>query len=83
MQRIHPAIDVLARELDVEYALASRRLYTDGAELLYDYARDAGDTPEGESARELVVVATTSASLQRSSNCTCSVSSSPQTGTRN
>jgi uncharacterized protein (DUF433 family) len=56
MQRIRPAIDVLARELGVEYALASRRLYTDGAEVLYDYARHAGDTPEGESARELVVV---------------------------
>jgi uncharacterized protein (DUF433 family) len=56
MQRIRPAIDVLAQELGVEYALASRRLYTDGAEVLYDYARHAGDTPEGESARELVVV---------------------------
>jgi hypothetical protein len=40
----------------LEHALASRRLYTDGAEVLYDYARLAGDTPEGESARELVVV---------------------------
>jgi hypothetical protein len=56
MQRIRPAIDALARELGLEYALASRRLYTDGAEVLYDYARHPGDTPEGESARELVVV---------------------------
>lgn len=56
MQRIRPAIDVLARELGLEHALASRRLYTDGAEVLYDYAQHAGDTPEGESARELVVV---------------------------
>jgi uncharacterized protein (DUF433 family) len=56
MQRIRPAIDVLGQELGLEYALASRRLYTDGAEVLYDYARHAGDTPEGESARELVVV---------------------------
>lgn len=56
MQRIRPAIDVLARELGLEHALASRRLYTDGAEVLYDYARHAGDTPEGEFARELVVV---------------------------
>jgi uncharacterized protein (DUF433 family) len=56
MQRIRPAIDVLAQELGLEYALASRRLYTDGAEVLYDYARHAGDTPAGESARELVVV---------------------------
>lgn len=56
MQRIRPAIDALARELGLEHALASRRLYTDGAEVLYDYAQIAGDTPEGESARELVVV---------------------------
>jgi hypothetical protein len=52
MQRIRPAIVVLARELGLEYALASRRLYTDGTEALYDYARHAGDTPAGESARE-------------------------------
>src|SRR5580704_4467991 len=56
MQRIRPAIDVLARELGLEHALANRLLYTDGAEVLYDYARHAGGTPEGESARELVVV---------------------------
>ena len=56
MQRIRPAIDVLARELGLQHALASRRLYTDGAEVLYDYVRHAGHTPEGESARELVVV---------------------------
>jgi uncharacterized protein (DUF433 family) len=56
MQRIRPAIDALAQELGVDHALASRRLYTDGAEVLYDYARHAGDTPAGESARELVVV---------------------------
>jgi len=56
MQRIRPAIDALHQELGLEYALASRRLYTDGAEILYDYAQHAGGTPEGESARELVVV---------------------------
>ena len=56
MQRIRPAIDVLRRELGLEHALASKRLYTDGAEVLYDYAQHAGDTPEGDSARELVVV---------------------------
>lgn len=56
MQRIRPAIEALHRELGLRYALASRRLYTDGAEILYDYAQHAGDTPEGESARELVVV---------------------------
>ena len=56
MQRIRPAIDVLSQELGLEHALAGRRLYTDGAEVLFDYAAHAGDTPEGESARELVVV---------------------------
>jgi uncharacterized protein (DUF433 family) len=56
MQRIRPAIGALHSELGLEHALASRRLYTDGAEILYDYAQHAGDTPEGESARELVVV---------------------------
>ena len=48
LQRIRPAIDALRRELGVEHALASRRLYADGAEILYDYAQraDDGGTPE-------------------------------------
>jgi uncharacterized protein (DUF433 family) len=56
MQRIRPALDALALELGLEHALASSRLLTDGAEVLYDYAQHAGDSPEGEYARELVVV---------------------------
>ena len=52
LQRIRPAIDVLQRELGIEHRLASRRLYTDGAEVLFDYATHTGD----ESVRELVVV---------------------------
>ena len=56
MQRIRPAIDALHHELGLQHALASRRLYTDGAEILYDFAQHADGTPEGESARELVVV---------------------------
>lgn len=56
MQRIRPAIDALAKELGLQHALASKNLYTDGAEVLYDYAQHVGDTPEGESAMELVVV---------------------------
>jgi hypothetical protein len=51
MQRIRPTIDALASELGLAHALASKRLYTDGVEVLYDYAQHAGDTPEGESAR--------------------------------
>ena len=50
-----PAASLLP-DLGLEHALASRRLYTDGAEVLFDYATHAGDTPEGDSARELVVV---------------------------
>lgn len=38
MQRIRPAIEVLKQELGLEHALASRSLFTDGAEILYDYA---------------------------------------------
>jgi uncharacterized protein (DUF433 family) len=39
----------------VRPALASRRLYTDGAELLFDYAAHLPDT-EGDAIRELVVL---------------------------
>lgn len=38
MQRIRPAVEVLQAELGLDHALASKRLYTDGAEILYDYA---------------------------------------------
>jgi uncharacterized protein (DUF433 family) len=45
LQRIRPAVEVLEREIGLEHALASKRLYTDGAEVLYDYAtlRDEGE----------------------------------------
>ena len=56
LQRIRPALDVLQRELGIAHALASKALYTDGAEVLYDYAQSHGDSPEARSARELVVV---------------------------
>jgi hypothetical protein len=52
LQRIRPALDVLQQELGLQHALASKRLYTDGAEVLFDYASHTDD----ESARELVVV---------------------------
>lgn len=55
MQRIRPALDAVRRELGMEYALASRRLYTDGAEMLYDYGTRPR-APEREAALELVVV---------------------------
>lgn len=56
MQRIRPALLELQREIGLEHALASKRLYTDGAELLYDYAERRANAPEGQLARELVVV---------------------------
>lgn len=56
LQRIRPALEKLQDELGVEHVLASKSLYTDGVEVLYDYAESTGDTPEGKSARQLVVV---------------------------
>jgi uncharacterized protein (DUF433 family) len=38
MQRIRPAVEILADSMGIQHALASKRLYTDGAEVLYDYA---------------------------------------------
>jgi uncharacterized protein (DUF433 family)/DNA-binding transcriptional MerR regulator len=55
LQRIRPALAKLQEELGIEHVLASRSLYTDGAELLYDFAESHGDTPEARSARQLVV----------------------------
>jgi uncharacterized protein (DUF433 family) len=56
MQRIRPALDVLRRQLGLEHALATQRLYTEGAEVLLDYADHAGQTDAAEAVRELVVV---------------------------
>jgi uncharacterized protein (DUF433 family) len=54
LQRIRPAVDALSTTIGIEHALASKRLYTDGAEVLFDYAteRDEHDL------LELVVVRT-------------------------
>jgi uncharacterized protein (DUF433 family) len=54
LQRIRPAVEVLSCEIGIEHALASKRLYTDGAEVLYDYAHKRGD----EDLLDLVVVRT-------------------------
>lgn len=56
MQRIRPALNRLQHELGIDHVLASKALYTDGAEVLYDFAEQQGDTPEGLTARQLVVV---------------------------
>lgn len=47
MQRIRPAVEVLSSGIGIEHALASERLYTDGAEVLYDYASAEGDEELG------------------------------------
>ena len=56
MQRVRPALLTLQDELGLDHALASRKLYTDGAELLFDYGERRRDTPEGRSVLNLVVV---------------------------
>lgn len=55
LQRVRPALEVLQREIGIEHALASRRLYTDGAELLYDHAESLPET-EAQAVHELVAV---------------------------
>lgn len=56
MQRIRPALAGLQQEIGIEHALASQMLYTDGAELLFDYGDSRRDTAEGRSVLDLVVV---------------------------
>ena len=56
LQRIRPALAVLTRELGVQHALASRQLYTDGAEVLFDFAENAADAEVVDSIKELVVL---------------------------
>lgn len=55
LQRIRPALDVLAGEIGLAHALATRSLFTDGAELLFDYGQRSDD-PAAPLARQLVVV---------------------------
>lgn len=56
LQRIRPALTRLESELGLQHALASRRLYTDGAEVRFDYAEHGDDQAAARAARELVVV---------------------------
>lgn len=55
LQRIRPALAKLSSEIGVAHALASKQLFTDGAEVLYDYSSQAADDV-AEPIRELVVV---------------------------
>ncbi len=56
LQRIRPALARLDEEFGIEYALASKRLFTDGAEVLFDYAEHATDAIAAQAASDLVVV---------------------------
>ncbi|MBA2415047.1 MAG: DUF433 domain-containing protein [Geodermatophilaceae bacterium] len=56
LQRIRPALDRLDDEFGLAHALASTRLYTDGAEVLFDYAEHDLDSEVSGALRELVVV---------------------------
>lgn len=55
LQRVRPALEVLKRDIGIEHALASKRLYTDGAEILFDHASEL-PADEAEAVRDLVVV---------------------------
>lgn len=43
MQRIRRALEVLSQQGELPHALASKQLFTDGATVLYDYARSTDD----------------------------------------
>lgn len=45
MQRIRRALELLSAQGELEHALASHKLYTDGAAILYDYSRSHPDDP--------------------------------------
>jgi hypothetical protein len=55
LQRIRPALERLNQEMGLKHALASQKLFTDGVEVLFDYAEKTGGAA-GEAVRELVVV---------------------------
>jgi len=56
MQRIRPAIEWLEKNIGLRAALTSERLKSDGAEVLYDFARTHSGDPAAEPFDELVVV---------------------------
>ena len=55
MPRVRPALVQLAQEIGLSHALASRRLYTDGAEILFDYSKNRPSL-EADLIGDLVVV---------------------------
>ena len=56
MQRIRPALRRLEEEMGLVQALASERLRTDGAEVLWDYSRETHDQATKDAVGDLVVV---------------------------
>ncbi len=55
MQRIRPSIDWLLKEVG-PHALASKDLYTDGAEVLWNFAQRSGEgSPDDELVKRLIV----------------------------
>ncbi|MXG90199.1 DUF433 domain-containing protein [Nocardioides flavescens] len=55
LQRIRPALERLNQEVGLGHALASEQLFTDGAEVLFDYGeREGGE--QRDAVQELVVV---------------------------
>ena len=44
LQHIRSAVSILQQEIGIDYALASRRLYSDGAVILFDYADAKSDS---------------------------------------
>jgi uncharacterized protein (DUF433 family) len=53
LQHIRSAVAILEREIGIDHALASRRLYSDGAVILFDYA-DAEEDEELAGLTEVV-----------------------------
>lgn len=51
-----PLVSRPSEQVGPGHSLASEHLYTDGAEILDDYAEREGDTPAANSARQLLVV---------------------------
>lgn len=56
MQRIRPALRKLQEGLGLRHALAHKKLYSDGAELLYDFSERHPDEEAGRAALRLVVI---------------------------
>ncbi|WP_415941447.1 DUF433 domain-containing protein [Streptomyces sp. 067-1] len=55
LQKIRPALELVRRRIGVEHALASRRLYVAGADLLYEIGDDLGGEDKRET-RKLIVL---------------------------